>query len=220
MLATVSKSTSAVFHGLIGFFAGLVRNLVNLLLRFLSGIDLSNPRVRQAVYWISVGGVMTLIFFGIHFLNDKREVAMKIPPKVTHSAAVRKVVVPAPVIPKPEPKTENVQSAETDNRAAQGAEESREAATVAETSIAAKAFVVQVATYVNEDDAKAVIDRFRRASFSAVVKVQRRSEGKHFYSVFLGPYESYRKAQEDLAKFKKNDVSKPFQDAFIRSMAQ
>jgi cell division septation protein DedD len=220
LLEKILKSVGAVLQGLLGLVAGGVRGLVDLLLKFISGIDLSNPRVRQALYWLSVGGVLAVIFFGIHSLNDKREVAMKGPPKATRATTTHKMVT-TPVPPKVETRTEGELSSEVVKSSESSTDTAHETVSAAtEPASANKVFVVQVATYVNEDDARQVVDRFHRASFAAFVKVQRRAEGKHFYSVFLGPYESFRKAQEDLAKFKKNEVSKPFQDAFIRSVTQ
>ncbi|MFA6601190.1 MAG: SPOR domain-containing protein, partial [Candidatus Omnitrophota bacterium] len=192
-------------------FLGLV---LQVLLKILSSVDLGNPRVRQGLYWISVGGLMVVVFLAIHTLNVNREAAMKVPVKTVR-------VVEAPKSPEPEtaPAAAEAQTPQEAKRAQALASESAAAAVPSQPQRELTGYGVQVATYVNQEDSAQVLAKFEQAGFSAYVKTQARPEGKHFYSVFLGPFETYRTAQEELAKFKKRDVSKPFQDAFIRPIS-
>jgi cell division septation protein DedD len=210
----MTGSLARFFGAVGGIVTALLRGVWALLWRVLTVIDLTQPRVKQGLYWISIAGLLAFIFFGIHALNANREVAMKSPAKQVRAPVRHAAVVPKTEEPKAVPAVQTVVVPQ---------EVREEPAPVRETAPAAApetrtGFGVQVATYVNEDDAQSALGRFQKAGFEAFVKSTRRSEGKRFYSVYLGPFESYRKAQTELAKFKKNEVSKPFQDAFVRSI--
>jgi cell division septation protein DedD len=203
------------FFGLVGgIVSALLRGVLSLFWKALTSIDLTHPGIKQGLYWTSIAGLLAFIFFGIHALNANREMAMKSPAKQVRPSARHAAVVPKTEEPKPVPAVQTVAAPQ---------EVREEQVPVRETAAPAApetraGFGVQVATYVNEDDAQSALGRFQKAGFEAFVKSAKRSEGKRFYSVYLGPFESYRQAQTELAKFKKHEVSKPFQDAFVRSI--
>jgi cell division septation protein DedD len=160
------------------------------------------------------GGIVfiVLVFGGIHYLNGMREAAMKNPPpqstlpplssdSLSASTPSEETTKSAPV---PAPDDDKTNSAQIQAEAAKAGE---------------GRFVIQVATYVNEKDAKRVSDELEaKSQMASFVRELGRSGGKVYYAVFLGRFPDYKTAQTALAKFQKGEAAKSFPDAFIRTL--
>ncbi|PIQ86310.1 MAG: hypothetical protein COV74_05445 [Candidatus Omnitrophica bacterium CG11_big_fil_rev_8_21_14_0_20_45_26] len=85
-----------------------------------------------------------------------------------------------------------------------------------------KSYTIQVCTYVQEADAKMLVEKLETENLPAFYQesgnTSGASAGRQFYVVFLGKDKGYSEAKERLAAFKKLSVSKDFSDAFIRRL--
>ncbi len=237
-LATVSiLAGKAAFS----FLSTVVFGLINLSLKLFKIIDFRKSNARRVVYW--VGGIvcLVLLFGGIHLLNVKREVAMKAPrqKKVSNTIAdknanvstskakdVKKVPVNSEVLSKNvEGQSASVQEtvSQTKKEDAKKKESSSEKPTAnltGEDNSNAGRYVIQIATYAGPNDSERVVKQLRAANLESFMKALTRSNGKVYYSVFLGRYNDFEAAQAAFAKFRKNDAAAHFEDAFIRTLNQ
>jgi cell division septation protein DedD len=197
-----------------GFVLAALQWLGAFLVGTLARVNFRSAGFRRGLSWLGSVCLLVLLFSGIHFLNARREIAMKTPARP--AASTTPTVAPAgpadggdsPAEPVAAPESPTTEDSPVDLAAP---------VSRAMASEPAKGYGVQIVTYVSRADAEELAGRVQQAGFSAFVRTQTRSEGKFYYRVFLGPYEQYRQAQDELAKFKKADISKPFQDAFVLS---
>lgn len=191
--------------------------------RAFSFFDFKNEYVRQVLYWLTGFAILILLLVGIHSLNVERENAILASKNTSSSKAqaVKKAVSDEAgaatsgeqatsasseltLTPSDESKQTTVQSQET---------------AVESTPASEGKFVIQVATYVTEEDAEKVRKEITAAGWSSFVKgLSRSSTGRVYYSAFIGRYPSYKEAQKANAQFQKSEISKPFKDAFIRTL--
>lgn len=179
--------------------------------------------VKKIAGWTLGIVLLFVIFMGIRYLNEKREKAMQTRPavKVAEPAPVKVQPIKeteaplAPVEPvKPEvPAVEAEKPVEPVRSAAPPAAEAKQRESSGR-------FVIQVATYVTEQDALRVAERLLTEKMPAFVQGLSRSGGSVYYSVFLGRFPSYQDAQTEFSRFKKSSSSEPFQDAFIRTLSE
>lgn len=78
--------------------------------------------------------------------------------------------------------------------------------------------VIQVATFATQEDASNLVEKFKAAGFSSFLKSVSRSGGRVYYCVFIGKFQTQQEAENKLAEFKKQEVARSFQDAFVRSL--
>ena len=57
-----------------------------------------------------------------------------------------------------------------------------------------------------------------KAGFRAFFRENVRPTGATFYPVYIGGFKTAAEARKQLSKFKANDISKPFSDAFVRTL--
>ncbi len=81
-----------------------------------------------------------------------------------------------------------------------------------------KPYVVQVCTYANEADADKLVQQMKDLHLSAFTQSLARSNGRTFYLVFLGRFQTFQEAQKKLKEFKSEPISKDFQDSFVREL--
>ena len=214
------EKISKFFEGVAGVFSGLF-----------SGIDFQNERLRSLISWTFGGIVLVALLFSVHLLNVKREKAMK------ESRSKPAVLQQRPRKLAPAKKAEEAAevpaAVQSDAPAASVAAVAVQAErplkpVTAQTAVPKTAaadnlegdgkFVIQVATYVIQDDANRLRDDLLKIKIPAFVKGLSRSSGKIYYSVFLGRFSNYKRAQETLSTFKKSDLARSFKDAFIRTL--
>lgn len=161
---------------------------------------------KLSVWALGILGILAL-FAGVHLLNVRREEAMtrKPAPRMQQEAPVAE----APIVPA-EAESPAVAAEET-------AAVETPAALAGETD---GKYVVQIATYFSEADAVKVADELKAGTWPSFIRSVPRSDGKVFYSVYLGRFQDYQQAQEVLTKFRKTAVAGPFQDAFIRKLKE
>jgi cell division septation protein DedD len=192
-----------------------VKTLLVFIFRIFNRVDFRSPEVRRAAY--IAAGVIFLggLFASIHLLNVNREVAMKQP---------RKVVRPAPT-----PAAKPVASSVPAQNAAPAARAETAAVTPARETLIApagpaaetavqKGHVIQIATFAAQADADKLVLKVQQEGMKAFVKPLVRTGGKTYYCVFIGAFASNAEAEQQLAKFKKKELARPFQDAFIRTL--
>lgn len=169
-----------------------------------------------------VVGLIFVLFSGVHYLNVQREKAMgemrkAVASKVT-SSEVSETNVAKPSSGAESAALSPVGAREADTAISSKASEAESLPTAME--IPAGEFVIQIATYVNEDDAQRIKEQLISANWPSFVKGFARSGAKLYYSVYIGRYASYSEAQHAFASFRKTDDAVPFQDAFIRTLKQ
>ena len=163
---------------------------------------------RKTMGWVFLGGAVVSLFLVVNALNLYRTQAMKTPrllsPVIQPSEALplasQTGAVPALEVKIPET-TERI-------------EEPAPALPVP----AEKAFVVQVATYARQTDSERVVKQMIEAGLPSFGKPLRRTGGKVFHLVFLGPFKTFGNAQAELKKFRALPVSQNFPDSFVRSL--
>ncbi len=220
LLPFLGKALKAVFMPVFQLIAALIGWTVQFFLK----IDYRDVRVRRTFYWTLGIGVFALMLVSIHVLNMKREFAMKHMPKVVYSKQTSKKKVkpvPPPVVT---PAAETSASTSTGEAvsAAPGSEQTvsgSDSTPAAAVETPQKGYVIQIATFASQTDAQKLVDRLRQDQWACFAKPLVRPGGKTYYCVFLGAFKSYPEAEGKLADFKKKDISKPFQDAFIRTLS-
>ncbi len=224
--------------GLRSFFVGLAETVSPMPRNFLRVIESLNPsseRARALISWSFGIAALLALLFSVHVLNVRREQAMKEarvhrPAAMAKKIKIQKKVVLQAVTEEPSVKTAPAAVdqvlPESESIAQQQVQTEPAAETVSpkEQKPALRSegkgkFVIQVATYVIEDDANQLRVDVRKIHISAFVKGLTRSSGKTYYSVFLGRFETFKSAQETLSNFKKSDVARSFNDAFIRTLS-
>ena len=195
--------------GLLKGFSGKMSELFKFIL------DPEQVVLRRIFYWGAAILVVFLLFGGVNALNSQREEAMrgryKIPgesasvktPNAVTAVVSNKSVTERPVVITPapvRPKKVRVPEGGTTVAAPMNA-----------------SYVIQVVTYPTKQDADQAVNTFRRAGFRAFIKENSRPSGRLFYLVLLGNFHTEAEAQAQLLKFRAKDVSRPFQDAFVKS---
>lgn len=172
-------------------------------IRFLA--DPKQVAVRRVFYWGAAAGVVFLLFWGVNALNSQREEALRIrykmpgepvpvkAPDVAAAVVPAKPAVERPVVITPAP-----------------ARASKHAVPATES------YVIQVVTYPSAADADSIVKALKNSGFRAFVKESIRPNGGLFYMVLIGGFPTAADAQSQLSKFRKQEVARPFQDAFIR----
>ena len=145
--------------------------------------------------------MVALLFLGIHVLNGYREKAMKASkPKMPLETSSLREEVPslvAPVSPASPPVAVEPPPPPPTPR---------------------RSYVIQVCTYASRTDAERLAEKMKAATLPAFVEPLGRANGKTFYPVFLGRFETFQEAQAKLKEFRGKPVSRDFQDSFIRTL--
>lgn len=215
LFQTFFRAAGEVLSGLGAWIFQGVRQLVGLIYVHRAG-------VKRATAWVLGLTIVFVLFSSVHYLNIKREKAIK---EVKHTKVARSVAI-APVKAQPEKAvsenkatqaTEQIEQAETTS----GSEISPEKTVPAVTTSVKQStgrYVIQIATYVVEADAKRMADVFNQQGWPSFVKGTSRAGGRIFYSVYIGRFKTQDDAQAHYTKFKSAEVAAPFQDAFIRTL--
>lgn len=235
--AVISSAFSAVVGFLWAGVRGIGRGLLKAIVFFLSfGVravrwfDFRRSEVRRITF--AVLGLVALfaLFASIHFLNVRREKAMK--SSGTRAAAVAKATPKASSSRPRDEETAAKSSTMVPGDSADVSQSGNGEATEAKSNNAAgavavggdtaqtkaKRYVIQVATYSNSADADRIVESLKGEGAAAFSKSLTRPSGKVYYSVFIGRYSNFEQAQQNLESFRKKDASKSFQDAFIRTL--
>lgn len=204
-----------------GIFS-VLRSIIHLVARLIAVIDLRNARVRTGAYW--AGGILLLagLLFSIHNLNVKREAAMKAPRKKVEAPAffgikkkeAKKAVDVSPNEESASPLSPSVSVSDTGKLGADDLLPAPKTQTV----VSKGTHVIQVATFATEDDARRLSSKVKESGMVSFVKPLTRSTGKVYYCVFIGRFASSQEAETNLEQFKKKEVSRSFQDAFVRTL--
>lgn len=206
-LPNLGKPLSKLFSVLIPGIRAVASALLNVLIQMTKWLAEFVYYRRESVKKVSLWGLAILgvfaLFIGVHMLNVRREEAMQKPPvqRVQEAPAPAAPVVaeepssplaePTPAIPAEAPAVESEGK-----------------------------YVVQIATYFSETDATKVAGELKAGNWPSFIRNVPRSDGKVFYSVYLGRFQDYQQAQDVLNKFRKTAVAGPFQDAFIRKLKE
>lgn len=214
VLKTVVSFTFQLLAALIGFISSSLLK-----------VDFKNPRVRRIFSWTLGIGILVFLFVGIHVLNLKREVAMKHPKKVSVTKPVKKKkdIIPQQVAAQTIASDSSAESALTASETGASLDSSSAAYTSAsdasvQTPAVQKGQVIQIATFAILSDAEKLVGKLKLEGWPCFAKPLVRSGGKTYFCVFLGAFKTYQEAEIKLAEFKKKEISKSFQDAFIRSL--
>lgn len=81
-----------------------------------------------------------------------------------------------------------------------------------------KPYVIQIITYASQADAERLVEKMKGDNLPAFAERAGRANGKTFYPVFLGRFETFREAQAKLKEFRTKPIAEDFQDSFIRSL--
>ena len=174
--------------------------------------------------------VAALLFVGIHSLNNYRTAAMKAAkprrPEMVQRVFKRKVRTPEKFPSPLQPATpEAKQPAKREEKVSSPVLPSPAAVNVVkEPPIAlpppetGKPYVIQVCTYANENDANKLVNQMKQAGLPAFAQSLARTNGKTFYLVFLGRFETFREAQVKLKAFRSEPLARDFPDSFVREL--
>ena len=189
-------------------------------------LNLERPRNQKPFYVMMAAIFLFSVLLAIHLLNARREGAMRTPAKSVTKPAETLVAIKASETEKRKKQLSSDLDSPVRTPAA-GMGESGEAESVksAESSnnpvtLTAKEapYVIQIATFAFDADGERLKDKFQDQGLRSFVKTLKRADGKAYYSVFIGRFKTYSDAQAELANFKKKDLSRPFEDAFIRTL--
>lgn len=205
IIRTLAGRVTEFFSFLINKMGGAIRALVSQL-----------TSVKQRGYWAS-GFAIFLLLISVHFLNVRHEAAMKLPRLSRPARSLPKNTEPAVNFLVTTAKEAIVGSSPLSPVSKTGEEQSVAPASIINDSERLP-FVIQVCTYAAEEDATRLVERVHRENLSAFVKKSKRAGGKTYYSVFVGRFKDYSEAQKILAQFRKKEISRNFQDAFIRTL--
>lgn len=81
-----------------------------------------------------------------------------------------------------------------------------------------RGYAVQICTYAREEDAGRLVRAIQEAQFPAFVQPMERANGKTFYPVFIGRFQTYQEAQKKLQEFRSKPISNDFPDSFVRAI--
>lgn len=205
----------------VSFTFQLLAALIGFISSSLLKVDFKNPRVRRIFSWTLGIGIIVFLFVGIHILNLKREVAMKHPKKISVTKPVKKKkdIIPQQVaVQTLAAETAAVSETDTQNGSTVSSLDTAAAETPAQTPAVQKGQVIQIATFAVLSDAEKLVAKLKLEGWPCFAKPLVRSGGKTYFCVFLGAFKTYQEAETKLAEFKKKEISKSFQDAFIRSL--
>jgi cell division septation protein DedD len=221
----LKKAGALLASALLGFIKLLVFGIY----KFFTTIDFRKPAIRNAAYWIGGIAVLAFIFVNINLLNIQREAAMKSPRKKTLvETAQPSAVIPTTTQTAVAEPSDSVLDPSTLSESPikpVNASEVKSKTTPVKTStpteapaVSAGSFGIQIATFATQDDAKNLVTKLSQESFRSFVKPLTRPGGRTYYCVFIGRFKNSSEADAKLAEFKKKDISKPFQDAFVRTI--
>ncbi|MBI2167059.1 MAG: SPOR domain-containing protein [Candidatus Omnitrophica bacterium] len=171
---------------------------------------------RKTMGWVALGTVAASLFLSVNALNLYRTEAMKNPKPPSRVVTPRE----ESTLLRPSPKrAERPSALPIESAPAQGQEVPERVSEPAPVAPPAeKVFVVQVATYARETDGERVVKQMIEAGLPAFGKPLRRTSGKTFHLVFLGPFKTFEDAQAELKKFRALPASQNFPDSFVRSL--
>jgi cell division protein FtsN len=196
-------------------------NIFKMFSGFFSGAGSIGRFMTQSVFfWI--GGVLAvfILFWGVNALNVQREQAMK----TSYQEAPSRTVMKPPV------GKEQVSATKRGSREGVSTVPGTETAPAAPAavpvvsaktvrpSIATRSFVIQVVTYPSEEYAEKIVTSLKREGFKSFFRESVRPTGATFYVVYVGGFGTAAEAQKQLARFRSSPVSKPFADAFVKTM--
>lgn len=204
---SLQPSTASWARGMVSLPIAMVKGLV----RGFSKVNFSDAPMRNTLYWLGAVSFLAAVFMAIHLLNSHREKAMKARPKVS-SATLEETDLSLPL-----ELLSSEEAPETPEQALLGPESEEAAAVSAEKM---KPYVVQIATYVGPRDAERMAALLQGEGFPAFVQELRRQNGKVYHCVFIGRFKDHREAEKALEAFRKKEAAQPFQDAFVRTLAQ
>ncbi len=214
---TASKSAFAVLGLMISVCLSIVRGIQNLRLPW-----------KKWLPWI--GGLVLIVglVFSIQGLNAQRETAMSrarkvLPAKVQVTEAGETAVVQATGKSDRKKSGENNQDpiSGVSNADSETGNQSLSNASVqgkSEISDETRAYVIQVATYVNSADAEKMLGVIKNANFTGFIQSLKRQSGRVYHCIFLGRYKTSDEADQALARFKRQSFSATFPDAFVRKL--
>lgn len=220
-----------VFQSILGFLTGLLWKVGSYLVQALEFIlkllDPRKPQARKVLYSITACVLVFALFLGVFRLNAQRKKAMSGERVASTSVAApnqdsaKKIASAATPLSSVAPA--QVQKEESQEMILKALENSKASVAPSMTSTSPAAaqgkYVIQVATYAVADDANRVVQTFIQAGFEAFFKKQiRNSTGHSFYPIYLGRFKTSSEAQQTLAQFRKSNVSRPFQDSFVRTL--
>lgn len=172
-------------------------------------LDPRQVALRRVFYWGTAAFVVFLLFWGVNALNSQREEAMRSRYKIPGESVTERSVAPVPVAVPLKPVTQRpvvVTPAPVKTlKPFPGAASKPDL------------YVIQVVTYPSSQDAESIVKNLKNSGFRAFVKESARSGGRVFYMVLIGGFRTAAEAQAQLSKFRGQEVSRPFQDAFVRT---
>lgn len=201
--------------------------------------DFRRPLTQRFVTGGIAALMLVVLFFGIHQLNLKREAAMKEAPENARKMAAKisaaKVqaadqedqVLSLPVQDEAIVFDESAKPAIASNKVVKTKKKIFQKKTVLEKVPAGVTgredfqgpfYAIQVATFAVREDAGKLVDQFKESGWDAFEKSLTRSGGRLYYCVFVGRFSNRQEAENKLTDFKRREVSKPFQDAFVRAL--
>lgn len=215
------KNPSASGAAVFGDAAGALKKAGTFFAGF---FDPERVLVRQVLYWTVGVLVVFFLFWGVNALNVRREMNMKTPPapKAEPADAQRTVApqIEAGTISASDGSRDagTVSDNVTVPDARPIAYPSRKPAASVASDAAAGRFVIQVAVYPSEDYAARLVTSLKQAGFNGFVKESVRPSGSVQYWVLIGGFRTASEAHQQLSKFKASEVSRPFADAYIKTL--
>jgi len=172
----------------------------------------SDPRqvaFRRVCYWSAAALVVFLLFWGVNALNSQREEAMRSRYKIPGESAAEKSSAPVTVVVPSKPVTQPL--------VVVAPVPVKTSKPFTGTASKSDLYVIQVVTYPSSQDAESIVKNLKNSGFRAFVKESARSGGRVFYMVLIGGFRTAAEAQSQLSKFRGQELSRPFQDAFVRT---
>ncbi len=170
--------------------------------------------LRRFFYWGTAALVIFLLFWGVNALNSQREEALRARYNISGgepAAKASEAVIAAPAKFVTERPVAVVPSSVSTGKTTTDTPAVKPPATVS------TPYVIQVVTYPSMQDAESIVKTLKSSGFNAFVKESVRPTGTVFYMVLIGGFRTAAEAQAQLAKFRTQEVARPFQDAFVRT---
>ncbi len=189
---------------------------------FRAFMDPKQVALRRFFYWAVAVLIVFLLFWGVNALNSQREEALRTRYKIPKEAAS---------VPVASPSQQNSVETVTAQLNPPLAVERSVVITPAPTkpksvrtttgsgataSPSSGAYVIQVVTYPEKQDAEQIVLALKKEGLNAFVKENTRPSGRLYYVVFIGGFRTEAMAQAQLLKFRAKEIARPFQDAFVR----